>query len=442
MIKIKLLWCSDSVLLPTGYAQVTRNVLGNLSKVFETHHMGFQYKGMSMSHGIMHGRPLPYTIHPTAFNNEGYGEKGSLQGLVRSLKPDVCMYLCDSFMIGWLTANNMGMFNDPGNGPKLVKEWFNKMGLEASEEDCKKAWQAGRELTRSITTIKRESPNTRFGFYFPFDSADVYEGAGEVLGGMDLRVAMSQFAQKLLKDETGLDSFYIPHGVDTHIYRPLPRQVVDAWKKQNGLENVFIVGTVNRNQSRKMLPYLLEAFAGFAEGKDDVRLFMHCDPNDPMGHNLHDFSERLGITDKVVYSGMTSFISGLQESAVNLFYNVMDVYANPTTGEGFGLPTIEAMAAGTPVVITDYTTSEELVQDDGWRIPVDGFLPGQKNTKRAIVDVDDMAAAFEEAYNSPELVQAKGVSGRERVLDEYNWEKVNRAWIELFETGKVTEYPQ
>ncbi len=43
----------------------------------------------------------------------------------------------------------------------------------------------------------------------------------------------------------------------------------------------------------------------------------------------------------------------------------MDIFLLTTSGEGFGIPTIEALACEVPCVITDFTTTYELLMDDG-----------------------------------------------------------------------------
>ena len=54
---------------------------------------------------------------------------------------------------------------------------------------------------------------------------------------------------------------------------------------------------------------------------------------------------------------------------MNRFYNAMDAFILLSRGEGFGLPIIEAQAAGTPVVVTDWTACREL-GEAGYRVPI------------------------------------------------------------------------
>jgi len=401
----KILWCSDSWFLPTGYSQVSRNLLSRLFKSgFDVHNLAFQNVGFNtdlvVSDRMISSYKMYHSLHP----NESYGNHGSVEFYNEIIKPDITAFLCDSFMIKWL---------------------------------CDKRPDKDKIITRAKKLHGKKL------FYFPFDSKDVYDGAENLMREMDIRVAMAKWSRDTLKKGTGLDSHYIPHGVDTNIYRPLPKEMINGVRKSNGWdEDTFVVGSVSRNQSRKNIPVLFKAFADFAENKDDTKLLMHCDPVDPQGTNLNDLAKQYGIIDKVSY-GMKRFSLGVPEFTINLAYNTMDVHALSTTGEGFGLPIIESMAAGTPNICTDYTTAEELLGDGrGERVKLMGSFPyivGQLNTHRALADKDDMVKKFEKLYKNKKLRKQYSDRGRKFVLEHYNWEKVVRMWNELLEFGTVYE---
>lgn len=396
----KMLWCSDSVMLPTGYAQVTRNVLNGLYRSgADILNLAFQNVGFPTNFMKSDKMIIPWNTVSQLHPGESYGNGGSVEFYSNDFKPDITAFLSDAFMIKWLT---------------------NKIG------DGK---------------TKRNRVHGRTLFYFPFDSHEVYQGAKEVMQLMDIRVAMSKFAQKLLKDQTGIDSHYIPHGVDTTIYRPLPPHVRTQIRGQNKWEKKFVVGSVARNQSRKNLPALFKSFAEFARDKKDVVLLMHCDPMDPQGTNLVDMANKLGITDKVVF-GMRRFSQGVPEFNINLTYNTMDIHVLSTTGEGFGLPIIESMAAGIPNICTDYTTSKELIGNDGELVRLARGHPhivGQLNTDRALVDIESLTKKMNKLYDNPELRKKYAEKGRRRILNDYSWDKVMRMWLSLLEFGEVHE---
>jgi glycosyltransferase involved in cell wall biosynthesis len=393
----KILWASDNPLLPTGYAQVTRNVGSRLKKAgFDFTALAFQQFSMPLENVQTPDEWINFPIKPCLRFNEFYGNMGSIETWINVIKPELALFLCDAFMIRHL--------------------------LDVKVRD--------NILERDIDRIKAK---TRLAMYFPFDSADVYEGADAVLEQMDYRIAMSRFGQDLLKKQTGMDSHYIPHGVDTTIFRRLPDAVRFNIKKQMGLEGKFVIGAVFRNQTRKLPTKLITAFKKFSEDKDDVCLLLHCDPNDPQGQNLPEFIKQIKMDENKVKFTRTNFISGHTLHDLNMIYNAMDIHALSTTGEGFGLPIIEAHATGIPNVVTDYTTSRELMEGHGMLVKVKNYIEGQKNTQRAMIDTDHMAECFDRYYRNRKLTERHGRLAQEDVLNKYSWEKVVRMWIEYLE---------
>lgn len=235
-----------------------------------------------------------------------------------------------------------------------------------------------------------------------------------------------------------MNSVIIPHGVDTNIYRPLPLHVKNTLKEQQGWKDKFVVGSIARNQSRKLLPLTMRAFAEFARDKPEAILLLHCDPRDPQGNNLHDMAKRLKIEDKIHY-GMKRFDFGVPDQRVNLEYNCMDIHVLGSTGEGFGIPVIESMASGVPNIATDYTSMQELLQGRGELVRVAGMIPGQYNTNRALADIDDFVAKMNKLYYDSKLREGHALRAREFALKHFNWEKVCRMWIQLFDYGEILE---
>jgi len=383
-----IFWNSDCPYLPTGYAMVSRNLCQRFAKAGHgVNFMAFQNQGMPINFE-MFGEKYNFNLFYQLHHDEWYGNKDSTMFWASQIKPDLVAFLSDAFMLKWLAERK----------PK----W---------KELCK--------------------PNTKSLFYFPFDSDHVYAGAKEVMEQIDIRVAMAKWGQNVLKKDTGLDSYYIPHGFDPNVFRPLKDK--EGLKKSAGFENKFIVGMVARNQSRKMIPSLFQAFKEFKKDKEDAILFCHCDPLDPQGWNLLDYCNMEGlVVQKDVFFGLQRYSLGLPEPRVNMIYNMFDIHMLPTTGEGFGLPIIESMAAGIPNAATDYTSSRELLEGHGELIPVTGYIIGQLNTRRALPSVTGMTEIMNKLYYDKELRDRYSRDSIEFAKD-FTWDKIVQMWLDLFE---------
>jgi glycosyltransferase involved in cell wall biosynthesis len=143
---------------------------------------------------------------------------------------------------------------------------------------------------------------------------------------------------------------------------------------------------------------------------------------------------------------------------MNEVYNLMDVFYLSTSGEGFGIPIIEAMACEVPVVATDYTTTPELVKENNagygaklvgtedvgvkeffnWNsshydnLVANGTMTGSWEVERGMVDLLDAAIKIESIYKNPDEAVKMGKNGRKAVEEKYDfdtivgpsWEKV------------------
>ncbi|MCL4507731.1 MAG: glycosyltransferase family 4 protein [Chloroflexi bacterium] len=154
----------------------------------------------------------------------------------------------------------------------------------------------------------------------------------------------------------------IPLGVHTR-YRPLPRAQVVAFQQTNriGAHSVFFLGSL---EPRKNLPVLVEAFARVLARIPNATLLVGGSP----GWKYQAIFERiaaLGLKDKV------RFIGQIEQEQLPLWYNACAAFAYPSLYEGFGLPALEAMACGAPVVTSNATSLPEVVGDAGMMVAPD-----------------------------------------------------------------------
>ena len=286
-------------------------------------------------------------------------------------------------------------------------------------------------------------------FYFPSDGgACLPQGCEAILQKCDLPIAMSKFGQKQVKEIHGINAEYIPHAVDPKIYYPLEPEEKQKLKAKLGLSNKFVIGVMGRNQGRKMHDRIFKMFAKFAKMHQDVILFCHFDPNDLAAvFDVKRLMQRLNVANRVVFSGVNYF-RGFTYEQMNEVYNVMDVYLSTTSGEGFGIGTIEAMACKIPVINIAYTTTEELViannagesiklvgceemsllstpsQEFDYKM-MNGTITGSWCVERGICDLDDGVKKLEKLYQDAKLREDYGRNGRRAVLRDYTWDVVN-----------------
>lgn len=186
-------------------------------------------------------------------------------------------------------------------------------------------------------------------------------------------IAMSRFGEEELR-KAGLDPLYVPHGVDTHIFRPLDISERDDFREAIDVpQGAFLVGMVANNQgnapARKAFGEAIAGFAQFRKSHPDAFLYLHCELTGIKdGVNIERLLDLNDVPRHAVrFASQFLLEYGLPVEAMAQIYNAMDVLLNPAMGEGFGVPIIEAQACGTPVVVGGWTSMPELC-GAGWTV--------------------------------------------------------------------------
>jgi glycosyltransferase involved in cell wall biosynthesis len=211
-------------------------------------------------------------------------------------------------------------------------------------------------------------------------------------------VAMSRFGHERL---AGVDALYVPHGVDTSVFAPRPQ--AEARKRVGLPESAFVAGAVAINKgypSRKSLPQIVEAFAAFRARHDDALLYLHTDPRGVFqdGIDLAPLLHTLGLDPEVVHfpDQYRYAFDPVGDDHLADVYSSLDVLLNPSMGEGFGLPVLEAQACGVPVIVTDFTAMRE-VCGAGWRVGYDRVWTPMR-AWQAWPDVEELVASLDACY--------------------------------------------
>lgn len=212
-------------------------------------------------------------------------------------------------------------------------------------------------------------------------------------------IAMSRFGQEAFAD-AGVRADYVPHALEA-VWRPTTSDVRERMRVPADAFLVTInAANIGAFPPRKAWAENLAAFAAFARDHPDAILYLHTDPVRPGGVNLPELIAALGIrNEQLRKTDLLGYRNGLigQEELAKV-YTASDVLLASSMGEGFGLPTIEAMACGTPAIVTDFAASPELVAETGWLV---GFQPWWDQAQRsffAMPSIPSIRDALEAAY--------------------------------------------
>jgi glycosyltransferase involved in cell wall biosynthesis len=221
-----------------------------------------------------------------------------------------------------------------------------------------------------------------------------------------LPIAMAQFGARML-DAAGIDHRYIPHGVDTTVFRP-GATVDGATGRQllNIPEDAFLVGIVAANKGiapmRKAWGENLLALGQFMASHDDVYVYMHTEKRGAQGGvDLVQLAAACGIPEnRIVWTDQWAYYAGLPPFVLAGLMSAMDVNLAASRGEGFGVPVIEAAACGVPSIVSNFTAQPELVEGHGYLASVQPYWDALQTSWFATPLVHSVIEELEHAYNT------------------------------------------
>lgn len=131
----------------------------------------------------------------------------------------------------------------------------------------------------------------------------------------------------------------------------------------------------------------------------------------PMFPDMHEYAEKLQITDYVRWIG---YVDDADKPSL---YRLASVFVNPTVYEGFGLPVLEAMASGTPVVARNIPVIEEIAGDAAYLVE----------------DARTMAGAIIALLIQEPLRESQITRGLAQATN-FSWRKTARETLAVYET--------
>jgi len=358
--KLKTLWHSVSPHIRSGYGTVTRHVCGRLVR------LGYDiivsaYYGIEPG-GVIEINQIPCV--PCARHLGRFGE-GSYKHHFRAFRRNVGILMSDFWAFPWF----------PGEGRYSV-------------------------------------------LYSPMDHINYAEHHMSLVKMFNKVISFLPFQQEELR-KRGIETPVIPHGVD-RIFRPMDK--LEARRIAKLPEDIFIVGIVAANSDKEMRKSWSQIFeaAGYIRENypeiKDLKYFVHSDPADPKGVDLKALAHKHNVLDLVAFEDPHLSVVGLPDSEMVLLYNSFDILLNPARREGFGLPILEAMACGKPVIGHDFSSMPDLIgknEERGWLAKSAAYFDTPIIATTAIVDPRSVAECILDAYLHLEKIERKGKKARE-----------------------------
>jgi glycosyltransferase involved in cell wall biosynthesis len=393
--KIKILTLSDHPFSPSGVGTQTKYIIEGMLATGK-------YQFISLGGAIKHQDYRPqkteqwgddWVIVPV----DGYGNQEMIRSIMRTEKPDIMWFMTDPRFWSWL-------------------------------------WSVENEIRSNIPMI----------YYHVWDNYPYPMFNRKFYLSNDYIATISKVSDDIVRNVTPeVATQYVPHAVDTDIFKRLPQEEIAKFKKENlridSGDDRPIFFWNNRNARRKQSGSLVWWFSEFLDkvGRDKARLIMHTDPKDIHGQDLHAIMNDRGLLNREV------LISEQKVPPQNLayFYNAADATINISDAEGFGLATLESLACETPIIVNKTGGLQEQVRNGDKLFGIE-----IEPASRAVIGSQEVPFIYEDRISREQFIGALeqfvsmpkehwsmvGKIGRQHVIDNYNFSNFIRQWDEIF----------
>jgi glycosyltransferase involved in cell wall biosynthesis len=221
-------------------------------------------------------------------------------------------------------------------------------------------------------------------------------------------VTVSKYAKKRLKEEFGINSTVIYHGVDTNKYNPsLPNKKESLGFKPDEKIVLWVARFGNHPYKDpftfiKAIPTVLRQYPKtkfLMVGKGSLK---------PYAINL---AKRLSVYESIMFLDYVEHL--------NYVYASSDVFVFPSFNDNFGLVVAEAMACGKPVIISNRGAPREVVGDAG--------LTFEYGSHRDLADKIIML------LENDDLNRKIGEKAHKRIVENFTWDKAAKKYINIYE---------
>lgn len=390
--KIKILTLSDHPFSPSGVGTQTKYIIEGMLATGK-------YQIISFGGAIKHPDYRPQKTEQwgddwVVFPVDGYGNPDMIRSIMRTEKPDIIWFMTDPRFWGWL-------------------------------------WQMENEIR----------PNVPMVYYHVWDNYPYPKFNRKFYLSNDHIATISKLSDDIVANVAPeVDRTYVPHAVNTDIFKKLPQEAIDKFKKENLKidDDRFVFFWNNRNARRKQSGSVIWWFAEFLKNTNKkATLVMHTEPKDPNGQDLIAIMEELKLVNGEV------LISQQKVPPQNLayFYNAADATINISDAEGFGLATLESLACQTPIIVTKTGGLQDQVRSGSSIFGVE-----IEPSSRSVIGSQDVPYIYEDRISNIQFVGALdtftnipkeqrnliGQAGRNHVIENFSFDNFISQWDKIF----------
>lgn len=428
MRKKKILFVTEASWLSTGYSVYTKEILSRLNQLdeFEVAELSC-YVDRNDSNiknvpwRVYANKPLPQDELFNLYKGNPVAQFGDLSfnNVLLDFQPDIVMDIRDWWMIEFEQRSPF-------------RDFFH--------------WAI-------MPTVDAEPQNPQW--------INTYNSADSVF-------AYSEFGRDTMLSQCGNINFQdIASPAASQAFTPVPDK--KAHKESMGISaDSIIIGTVMRNQKRKLYPDLFASFRKILDNTDRNDIYLYCHTYYPdVGWDIPELIQKYGLASRVLVTykckqcghksvdffqnsvqvcqkckGFSNQIVGINnpidEVELSHIYNLFDVYVQYANSEGFGMPQLEAAHCGLPVISTYYSAMESVIDNiKGYGVkPISFYNECETGCNRAVPNNDAFVELVLGMINSqkenPNFFVEEGERIRQNAINHYTWDKAADAWAKCF----------
>lgn len=194
-------------------------------------------------------------------------------------------------------------------------------------------------------------------------------------------------------------------------FQPLSPEVsLREIHKKYGVDGPFILD-VSRLQPHKNVYRLIQAYIKMRD------IFDRKEKLVIVGAPFYDFESTYSLARESSYAKDIKFVDYVDEKDLNSFYSAAELFVFPSLNEGFGLPVVEAMASGVPVITSNTTSLPEITGGAGLLVDP--------------LNVDDISKAMNSLLSDDKLRLSLISAGLDRA-EIFSWSKMAEKTKELY----------